>query len=266
MLLGGTERSPAVRHATSDTKIPAMSNQRFFFLHVMKTGGGSLKQQLLANFDSEQLYPCASLDKDMLEANTSLEYLVSLPPARRSRIRVFTGHFPFVAVELLGGGMTTLTILRDPVERTLSFLTQFKRQRESLKSAPLEGIYEHPFVFKLYLKDHQAKMFALTAEDEPKNYLHGLDVDAPRLETAKRNLERVDVIGTQDRYAEFLTELQRRFGWRFGPIANRNVNPRTDTIPASFRRRIVEDNPNDMEFFEHALRICEERRRATAIR
>jgi hypothetical protein len=238
-----------------------MSSQRFFFLHIMKTGGGTLRRQILANFARKQVYPCEGLDSDMLKANTSLEYLVGLPPSRRSRIRVFTGHFPFMAVEVLGGNLTTITILRDPVERTLSFLRRFKSERETLKSAPLEGIYEHPFVFSLYIKDHQAKLFALTVEDRPKSYLHGLDVDASRLQAAKQNLERVDVIGTHDRYDEFLSKLEQRFGWTFRGICNRNVTTRSEKVPASFRRRIAEENPADMEFFEHALQICEQRRR-----
>ena len=88
-----------------------------------------------------------------------------------------------------------------------------------------------------------------------------LDVDAKRLEIAKRNLERVDVIGIQDRFEELLSELERRFGWRRAPVSNRNVDPGTPgDVPASFRLRIAEDNPAEMEFFEHARRLVEQRR------
>lgn len=222
----------------------------------MKTGGGTLRRQILANFDPPAVYPQPGVDRDMLKANTSLEYLMSLSPERRERIRFFSGHFPFLAVELLGENLTTITILRDPVERTLSFLRQYRSQRKSLASAPLEGIYEHPFVFNPYLKDHQAKLFSLSAEDAPKSFLHGLDVDAARLRQAKRNLARIDFVGTLDRYGQLVSRLEGCFGWRLPHIEHRHVTERED-VPDSFRRRIAEDNPADMDFYAHAIETRE---------
>jgi hypothetical protein len=244
-----------------------MSDQRFFFLHVMKTAGGTLRQQILANFEREQVYPWERVDADMLTANTSLDYLTSLPASRRARIRAFTGHFPFMAVELLGRDLTTITILRDPVERTLSYLSQRRRNDDVRRGLSLEEIYEDASLFHSLIRDHQAKLFALTVNDRPNSFGHVLDVDAARLEIAKRNLERVDVLGTQDRFDDLLSELERRFGWRCGPIVNQNVGPRApEDVPVSFRRRIAEDNPADMEFFEHAVRLCEQRRHAATAR
>jgi hypothetical protein len=236
-------------------------DRTFFFLHVMKTAGGTLRQQIFANFDREQVYPWERLDPDMVRANSNLEYLTSLPPERRSRLRAFTGHFPFVAVELLGGELTTITLLRDPVERTISYLRQVKRRVDEGRGLLLEDIYEHPYLFPCFIKDHQAKLFAFTPEDEPRSYMDVLDVDADRLEIAKRNLERVDVVGIQDNFESLLSELERRFGWRRTPAPHRNVDPGTPgDISTRFRRRIAEDNPAEMEFFEHARQLVEQRR------
>ena len=38
-----------------------------------------------------------------------------------------TGHFPLCTTELLGGAFTTFTVLRDPVERTLSYLRHHRK-------------------------------------------------------------------------------------------------------------------------------------------
>ena len=252
-------------HAVSHTDLE--SDQRFFFLHVMKTGGGSLRQHILANFERDQVYPWRRLDGDLLEANCSLEHLANLPVSRRARIRVFTGHFPFVAVDLLGGDLTTITILRDPVERTISFLRQRKRNNPVHQAHRLEQMYEHPFLFRCFIENHQTKLFALTSQDNPKSYLHVLDVDARRLEIAKRNIESVDVVGIQDRFDELLSELEQRFGWSCAAVLSRNVDPGpSPEVPAAFRRRIAEDNAADMEFFEHARRVCEQRRRSPVAR
>jgi hypothetical protein len=238
-----------------------MTGRRFFFIHVMKTGGGTLLREMLANFSRQAVYPFARHDPDMRAANFSIAYLTGLPEKRRAGIRVFTGHFPFVAVELLGMRLTTITILRDPVERTISYLRHCKHHHERHRGLALEEIYEDPFFYPCFIENHQAKMFALIAEDEPETYMHVLDIDHDRLELAKANLERVDVLGTQDRFDELLGELAQRFGWRCGGVANKNVGKGGEArVPASFRRRIAEDNAADMEFFEHARMLCERRR------
>ena len=99
-------------------------------------------------------------------AQASLRRLVRLPgPGRRCPSRVgpvggrtssiggpcaairsqsSPGHFPLCTLELLGGSFTTLTILRDPVERTLSALRDQQERSPELRGAPLELIYDDP--------------------------------------------------------------------------------------------------------------------------
>lgn len=242
-----------------------MNTQRFFFLHVMKTAGWTLRRQIGANFEPAAVYPCKDLDPDVFRANFELARLTSLPESRRAQIRVFSGHFPLMATDLVGGQLTTITILRDPVERTLSLLRQRRAIHKAEEPLSLEEIYEDPFLFSALIHDHQAKLFALTQEDRPDSYMHELEIDASRLQAAKRNLEQVDVVGTQDRFEELWSELERRFGWRRAPLRDWNVRSGPPGhVPASFRKRIAEDNRRDMEFFEHARALCAERR-ATAV-
>ena len=233
-------------------------DQKFFFLHVMKTAGGTLRRQILANFARDEVYPYKKLDPDVMDANYRIDYLTGLPRERYERIRAFTGHFPFVAVELLEMELTTITMLRDPVERTLSYLRHCRHYHSRHRGLPLEEIYEDPFFFPSFIKDHQAKLFAFTREDEPQSYMDALDVDAERLAAAKRNLESVDVVGTQDRFDDLLAELERRFGWARAEVPDQHVIER-DEVPESFRRRIADDNAADMEFYEHALELCRRR-------
>jgi hypothetical protein len=241
------------------------TERRFFFIHVMKTAGGTLRRQMLANFEREQVYPVKRLDLDMRAANYRLDYLTSLPADRREAIRVFTGHFPFVAVELLGMELTTITILRDPVERTLSYLRHCKQHHDQHRELSLEEIYEDRFFFLSFIRDHQAKLFALTAEDDPESYMDVLEVDDRRLELAKTSLERVDVLGVQERFGDLLRELEERFGWRRASVPDKNVAAgEPGGVPASFRHRIAEDNSADMDFYEYARALCE-RRRAGAV-
>jgi hypothetical protein len=231
---------------------------RFFFIHVMKTAGTTFTWHALANFGRDQVYPHKDLDPERDIAKYNIGYLTGLSPQRRAGIRVFTGHYPFVAVELLAMELVTITILRDPVERTISFLKHCKRYLDQFRSLPLEQIYEDPFFFPALIRDHQAKLFAMTPDDRPLGYFDVLDVDDRRLEIAKANLARVDVLGLQERFPEFLEEMER-YGWRFRNVGDCEVSAGSG-VSRSFRRRIAEDNAADLEFYDHAQRLWQRRR------
>jgi hypothetical protein len=233
-----------------------------FFVHIMKTGGATFRQLATAQFGAGEVYPDASSDADLEVANWSIDRLRNLPPERRAATRLYTGHFPFVATRLLGIDVLTLTILRDPVERTLSHLRHRRHHDPGSGSKSLEGIYEDPFFFPLMVRDHQAKVFAMTREDRLESYMDVIDVDAGRLALAKENLEEVDVLGLQERFDEFLTDVEHRFGWRLEAARNRHGIPAPEEVPQSFRSRIAEDNAADMDFYDFAQRLHRQRRAA----
>lgn len=245
-----------------------------FFVHVMKTGGTTVFRYLRENFELDELYPYRPLDIRFdgdevdLTHHLRVPYLVGLPAERRRRIRVYTGHFPFVATELLGGDFVTVTLLRDPVERTISLLRQLTRGTPWLDPSdrppiplPLEEVYEHPAVFEPLIHDHQTKVFSMEASDQPDTYRDVIVVDADRLAVARRNLEAVDVLGLTERYDDFLDRLAARTAWHMPRGLQKNAAPVDDAAPVSesFRRRIASDNAIDVELYEHAKALLERR-------
>jgi hypothetical protein len=157
----------------------------------------------------------------------------------------------------------TLTILRDPIERTISYHKHCKRYHDQHRTLSLEEIYEDPFTFPALIRNHQAKLFAMTPDDEPESYLDVIEIDDRRLEVAKANLERVDVLGLQEHFPELLEEMTHRYGWRFGHVDDHHVSEESK-IPDSFRRRIADDNAADLAFYEHARQVWERRRAGVA--
>ena len=124
--------------------MPAPDAPPFFFLHVMKTGGTAFVLNLLQNFGPGEVYP-SDVDKQQpgdLVPYVSIAGLLRVDAERRQAIRMYTGHFPFVVCELMGVQFRTLTVLRDPVERTLSVLKHFKRQFDRYESLPLAALYD----------------------------------------------------------------------------------------------------------------------------
>lgn len=234
--------------------------QRFFFVHMQKTGGISLYMRLRREFGEAGVYPDDS-DGDPASVSPQLMLPVLLErwEMRRDRIRVVTGHFPLCTTELLDADFATFTILRDPVERTLSYLRHHRKTTPADANRPVEEIYDEPGNFKHFIKDHMVKMLSLrTDELLPPAMMTVVDLDRERLETAKAALEGMDTFGLQDDLEEFAQRLERGYGWRLGPPVHENVTPSTE-IPRSFRRRIAEDNRLDMELYEHARELLRER-------
>jgi hypothetical protein len=235
--------------------IPSVHAQPpLFFIHIMKTAGTSLRTIVRAQFDDADLYPSRRYDADMHEANNSIRYLLSIPAERRKRIRAYMGHFPYVVTQLLGEELTTLTILRHPIDRAISQLKHLRIWSPEHKDLTLEAIYDDPILHPCFLRNHQAKLFAFTQEDEPETYRDVLEVDDRRLAMAKANLERVDVIGVVERYGELLERIEARFGWPTDPSTRLRVGPQDD-VPDALRRRIRLDNEADLEFYDHACRL-----------
>jgi Sulfotransferase domain len=244
-------------------------DQRFFFIHIQKTGGTSLRQHLLANFDRAVVYP-PKPEKGVTKSAGLYAFLtyyllgkelVDLPAAEQARYRLFHGHMPYAVTQLLSftRPITTLTVLREPVARTLSVLGQKKQHNPLYKDATFEEIYDDRNIFEGEIHNHQAKVFAVPNDS---NLLSGYDhfpVGPAELEVAKRNLDNVDVIGLQSDLPSFLAELERRFGWVSLQTAPRKNVGMERKVSQAFTDRIAAENEIDVAFYQYAVDLVKSR-------
>ena len=80
-------------------------------------------------------------------------------------------------------------------------------------------------------------------------------LDDGGLDRALANLERVDVLGVQDRYDAFVDAVQDFTGWDLPPMRAQRVSE-PEPVSASLRRRILELNRRDVELYERALELA----------
>ena len=99
--------------------------QRYFFVHLQKTAGTSFSRQM-KEFGRPAIYP-SDQDGNPITRAIDVEHLLARWRDRRDQIRVITGHFPLCTVELLDADFNTFTVLREPVERTLSYLRHHRK-------------------------------------------------------------------------------------------------------------------------------------------
>lgn len=237
----------------------APGGARYFFVHLQKTAGTTLRQRLSHLLGEEAMYP-GELDGDMVgEGLTFLtSELEARYPLRADRIQVVFGHFPLCCTELLGGGFRTLTMLREPVERALSYLRHHREWSAGDQHRSLEEIYDDPLRHRLAC-NHVTKMFTLTPDEMTDGMLSDVEVTPDRLERAKQALDTIDVVGLQERFEDFVTDLNRAFGWRLGDrprFANRSTPVE---VSEAFRARIAEENAADIELYEYAVALVDRR-------
>ena len=240
-------------------------DSRFFVAHMQKTAGTTLRDRLRATFEEAQVYPNGTDGPDPRVAVISVRHLQERWAARGDEIRLLTGHFPVRTVELLDPVVpfVTMTVLRDPVERTLSFLRHqaARHQRGATEDTPLEEIYDDPFRFEAMIVNHMTRMLSLTPEEmgPGDGVLTTVPYTAERLDMAKDALSGLDLFGLQHRLEEFCDELGTRYGLDTGtPLRSNTTDP--GEVDPLLVERIVEDNALDVELYAYACDLYEERR------
>ncbi len=244
-------------------------DQRFFVAHMQKTAGTTLRDRLRNTYAEEQIYPNGSDGPDGRISVISLSHLQERWKERGESIRLLTGHFPIRTPEVLEprADFVTMTVLRDPVERILSFLRHQaeRRQRGAEPDTPLWEIYSDPTRFNLLIHNHMTRMLSLTPEEfvPGDGVLVTVPYDAARLEMAKEGLAGLDLFGLQHRLDEFCAELSDRHGLDVGTSMRSNTTDRDD-VPEGLIDRIVHDNALDVELYAWACRLYDERHPTTS--
>jgi hypothetical protein len=124
-------------------------------MHIMKTGGTALNAGIEA---------CAkSLPRPVECAGPMLlDDLVRIDPKELKTIGFLTGHLPYEVRSMLPPRTQVVTVLRDPVERTLSHFWEIQRQplvREESPNFSLDEFIDSPR-WNTLVVDYQARQLA----------------------------------------------------------------------------------------------------------
>jgi hypothetical protein len=233
--------------------------ERFFFCHLQKTAGTTLIRRIRSDFPEGAVYPKRDRSGD-IERVISVDRLRAAWADRGDSIRVITGHFPLCVTDLLGAEFKTLTVVRHPLQRTISYMRHHRRRTPADRELPLEQVYHGELRFHGLVHNHMTKMLSLTVDEMDAGVLTRVEFTPERLERAKERLAGVDVVGLQERFEDFTAELSRRFGWSLHDQLAPKQHPPLDLDP-SFRDRILADNADDLELYEFAQRLVADRSR-----
>jgi hypothetical protein len=234
---------------------------RFFFVHLQKTAGTALVQRLREGLGRPAVYPDRS-DGDPVLSVISVDHLCERWPSRRNEVTVLTGHFPLCTRDLLDEPFRVFTVLRDPVERTLSYLRHRRAVVPAERTRSLEALYADPELFHSLVHNHMVKMLGLHRDEMTDGVLTRVSLDERHLQRARDALASIDAFGLQEQFESFCEDLATRFGLHLGParFANRTAS---EPVSPDFRSQIAADNALDVELYHFASRLHADRRAAS---
>ena len=216
------------------------SAQQYFFIHIHKTAGTAFRYMLYEHFDQSEIFPNLSDIRRFGGRYPRYPELLETDPAIFSRIRLLTGHYPFVAKDILPQRPRCLVFLREPVSRAASNLFHLQTHEYSA-GASMETVFQRATnaVFNV-----QTRFFTMPYHQQP--------LTRNDLEAAKRNLAQCDFVGLTEEFEDSVLLAERIFGWRLGKTLSLNVNQgRAGELEQMLIERLQDGNALDLEFYEY---------------
>ena len=217
------------------------------FLHIPKTAGASLLEALArTEHNVVPIYggkPVETFD----EAAAGIEY----------HDTIFFGHVQYGVHERLGVPPIYGTVLRNPVDRVISWYRHQARET---------GLRFHDEIESgLTLVDMLKTERTRETSNHATHVLSGGAISSAggrnAVETAKRNLDSFAFVALTESLAKDLPRLSALLGVPWLRVSRYNVAPqRTDAWAEDVREIVAEHNQLDLELYEHAKSIAREQR------
>lgn len=219
------------------------------FVHMFKAGGTSLRRVIRKQFPDARV---CLLNGNFNESNAWR----SLSQHERDKFELILGHQHYGHHEFLSKPASYMTMLREPVDRVLSFYFFVKRYKDHY-------LYNHGFNDETTLEEFvESKRFIALdniqtrlLNPQPKKHHPFGTVNEEMFEVAAGNLQRIERVGIVERMDEFLGLLRIAEGWTIpvAPVKNRTENrPKADDQPEAILERIRELNRYDILLHEAA--------------
>ncbi len=222
------------------------------FLHIPKTAGTTLRSILRDRFDGLPIFPDdATMSK--FGGYAPLAHLESLDRDARGRLALIMGHYTWPALRPLVEDPFRISVVRDPMARTISELkhiqrvpTHFLREQIGAEVIDTQAILGSE-VGRHYLKNRQIRTFA------------------PTLTEAVEVLQQMEFVGIHERLGDSIRLLARLLDWpepahpprrlNRAPAVQDELGILTDTDRAVVEELIAQDR----KFYDIASGLFAER-------
>ena len=230
---------------------------RLVFLHLPRTGGTALAKDILfPNFPRS--YWCHVNYRQDLEPVGGAHDPLRWTESRRGRVRLLAGHMPVDFAQYFPGPSEYVTLLRDPIARTISdyYFCRRNRTNPAHEAARKYSLIE--FVERGHGLTHNCYARWLS------NAIYGAvyRTDDEMLEAARKNLTTFAFVGITELFDASVRRICEKCGLTQYPLSSRNRNdatPRGKDVSVAARRVIYRHNELDRAIYEEfRKRFCDE--------
>ncbi|MEM8677101.1 MAG: sulfotransferase family 2 domain-containing protein [Cyanobacteria bacterium P01_G01_bin.67] len=225
------------------------------FLHLPKAAGTTLCDIFLRQYQAGSIHLLDGTNFDQAQ-----EDFKQLSPEEKAQIKILMGHMYFGLHEYQPHPATYVTMLRNPIDRVISYYYFIKKARnhpdyEMMKTKNI-SIEDYCQMGVVNMCNGQTRFLSGNQESE----INGKEI----LKQAKKNLqEYFSVVGIQEKFDESLLMLRNKLAWKKMPYYYRRNTNRTKSyrqeISNSTRAAIEKYNELDLELYEYATKIFEQK-------
>ena len=152
------------------------------------------------------------------------------------------------------------------IQRSQGGFRRFAKTLRGIDHPSFDQIYADPYLHERFLSNHQCRVFGITIDDGPRNYVAPIDSTTTASRSRRSNSVRVDLIGLTDQFDAFRDELDAASVSSLATDrpATRDRNVGEQEASEELLARIEADNPLDLALYAHARRLVAERRSPAA--
>jgi hypothetical protein len=261
----GTAKQPLKRSAATEAFFRpggARDGRLIVVYHIQKTAGTALRHVVRRNLGEAEVELMPRLAELRHSPGKLRDWYArwygSLDDERREQLCCVMSHLAGYLLPALDRPADALVLVREPVDRTVSYYHAKQRRRAGRKPiAPLEEIYSRdpdPDRRERWEQFFNWQSRALLSVFHDVSELPlapdaSAEVWRARLRELVAGTYRV---GVQDRFDQYVAALARRYGWIAStPRSKVNPNrPAVSELSPELRRRILEANWLDAELYE----------------
>ncbi|GJM37974.1 MAG: hypothetical protein DHS20C19_13410 [Acidimicrobiales bacterium] len=255
--------------------------RQIFYTHVMKTGGTSIGRVLQSCFSATEVFPREEGERTTVASKTFSHVLRELDADERAALRLISVHQPAWVAFAVAPDAYKITVLREPVARTISHLRQVRRAPDTPDD--IEEIYAIDG-WRSRLTNYQTQLFADTeareaaaatavdagAMDESARaelaaglsqfwrtgISRPMTVGPAELDGAKATLARYDCVGVTSDLPSVVQRIAARTGLELRAVPHANVGDPSIAAPQALIEKITADTEFDRLLYEHAVELA----------
>jgi hypothetical protein len=239
-------------------------------VHISKTAGTALRRFVRANLvdaDAEVIHNLRYVARTPAERlDWFREWYATLEGDKRARLSCVMSHWAGYLLPALDRDVDALTLVREPVDRALSYYFHKQRQHPEWSLASLERLADQR-ALPDWRRHAQGELLDRLFNNWQSRVLLAIHHDASTLDAVTASSDEADLwrqrlrklvsdvflIGVQDRFEQYVGHLARRYGWHEVLVPRAKVNPQRPSSPAvsaGLREAVLTHNWLDRELHE----------------